>query len=282
MIGWLIYDQEEGVRNQAYVARYFAAAKKRRVSLSLLETEKLCFGFRGGEPFFAYEGKPIAPPDFAIVRTLFPTLSRQLEQAGVAVYNSSKMAELCNDKQKTYQFFASKGIPILDTYFAAKTKAEYLTLPTPFVGKPAGGRGGRQVELIETPQDFSALQRTFPHEAFLVQEPAFYPGKDLRVYVLGKKIVAAMLRTAKQGILSNYTLGGTASVYSLSPKEEQLVQEINSFLDPGLFGIDFLFHEQGLVLNEIEDVVGARMLYAHTNIDLADRYLDWIVKSDKT
>ena len=48
--------------------------------------------------------------------------------------------------------------------------------------------------------------------------------------------------------------------------------------DFGLVGIDFLFKNNQLILNEIEDVVGCRMVYTYTDIDIAQLYIDYILK----
>lgn len=50
----------------------------------------------------------------------------------------------------------------------------------------------------------------------------------------------------------------------------------------GLVGIDLIYDNGHPVLNEIEDVVGARMLYAHTEINLVGRYIDYIRLTGKT
>ena len=110
---------------------------------------------------------------------------------------------------------------------------------------------------------------------WLCQRVAPVVGRDVRVYVLGTEVLAAMLRIAPEGaFLSNYCRGGSAREYVLSTAERALVAKVAHALGPGYYGIDFLFDGRGgLLLNEVEDVVGSRMLYAHTNIDVVDRHL---------
>jgi glutathione synthase/RimK-type ligase-like ATP-grasp enzyme len=58
-----------------------------------------------------------------------------------------------------------------------------------------------------------------------------------------------------------------------------MVERVLSSVQFGLAGIDFVFHNGEAVFNEIEDVVGARMLYQYTDIDIVDLYVEHIVSS---
>lgn len=113
----------------------------------------------------------------------------------------------------------------------------------------------------------------------VVQRLASETGKDLRVYVIGNEIVAGMLRTSGTDFRSNFSLGGHAQVHALTEEEETLVRKIMRHFTFGLVGIDLIYDNGHPVLNEIEDVVGARMLYAHTDINLVGRYIDYITSA---
>ena len=113
---------------------------------------------------------------------------------------------------------------------------------------------------------------------FLYQELCDTPGRDLRVYLVGKKIVGAMLRSSDSDFRANYSLGGKAEVYNLDDAEKSLVETITGPLSVGHCGIDFLFHKGNLIFNEIEDMVGSRMLYRHTRTDVVSLYLDEILE----
>ena len=97
------------------------------------------------------------------------------------------------------------------------------------------------------------------------------------MYVIGNQIITAVLRTAISGFKSNFSLGGEVKEYKLSTKEIALVQNIINLFEIGLAGIDFIIGDNGeLIFNEIEDVVGARMLYQCTDINLVGMYLEFI------
>jgi gamma-F420-2:alpha-L-glutamate ligase len=92
------------------------------------------------------------------------------------------------------------------------------------------------------------------------------------VEVFGK-IVAAVKRTAPAGeFRSNYSLGGEISAYTLSDSEIETVNKVIELFDFSMAGIDFIIDKNGaFVFNEIEDVVGSRMLYnTHPDMDILD------------
>ena len=100
--------------------------------------------------------------------------------------------------------------------------------------------------------------------------------QDLRVWLLGGKIYAACLRRSATDFRSNYCLGGSAAVYPLSPAERAQVSDIAALVQADYYAIDFVRHQGRWVFNELEDTVGARMLYDLTSLDpLADycRYI---------
>ena len=71
-------------------------------------------------------------------------------------------------------------------------------------------------------------------------------------------------------------------MYSLTADEQELVQKIIDLFNFDMVGIDFILDDNGnLVFNEIEDVVGARMLYQCSDIDIVKEYLSYISKKIK-
>lgn len=106
--------------------------------------------------------------------------------------------------------------------------------------------------------------------------------QDLRVYVIGKDIIAGVLRTAKEGFKSNFSLGGSVSLYELSVEERAIIHKIMEQFEFDLVGIDFIIGDAGeLIFNEIEDVVGSRMLYQCSDINIVQLYLKHILKEMK-
>lgn len=280
MTGWLIYDNQQYSKNEWFAAEIIKHCSA-DCEIRLILTERLQFGIINGNIGFLYEGKPISAPAFAIMRTIFPLLSQALEGAGARVFNSSAAARICNDKRLTATAALSSGIPVMNTLFYNKKYTE-APLPYidkfPFVLKTASGRGGSQVYLINNKSELEKALSELPEEDFLIQELCRTTGTDLRVYVLGGKILCPILRSSSC-FKSNYSLGGKAEVYSLNAYEKSCVEKILSALDfkPDFIGVDFLKDGEGLIFNELEDVVGTRMLYAAAGINAAQQYSQYIL-----
>ncbi|MEN6471365.1 MAG: ATP-grasp domain-containing protein [Clostridiaceae bacterium] len=275
MKGALFYEGFEAGRNRYYIDLYFKACEKRGISLRVFLLERLSFGVRDHEPFLFYDGAPFELPDFAVMRLREPLLSRQLECMGVKTFNSSAVCELTNDKRRTYQFAQTLGLPMMDTWFLTQNGA-VPALPYPVVIKSARGFGGHEVRLAQSEFELREAMKSFSSEGAVAQSLASDAGKDLRVYVVGNKIACAMLRTSKGDFRSNFGLGGSAAPYALNARETDMVNRVLEHMELGLAGIDFVFHRGEAVFNEIEDVVGARMLYRYTEIDIVDRYVGHI------
>lgn len=275
MKGALFYEGFEAERNRHYIDLYFKACEKRGISLRVFLLERLSFGVRDNAPFLFYDDAPFELPDFAVMRLREPLLSRQLERMGVKTFNSSTVCELTNDKRHTYQFAQTLGLPVMDTWFLTAGSA-IPALPYPVVIKSARGFGGHEVKLAQNEAELREALKSFSGEDAVAQSLASDTGKDLRVYVVGNKVACAMLRTSKGDFRSNFGLGGSAAPYALNARETDMVTRVLEHTELGLAGIDFVFHRGEAVFNEIEDVVGARMLYAYTEIDIVDRYVEHI------
>lgn len=285
MIGWLIYSQADIEKNKRYIQFYMDEGLKRNMDIRLVVLEEMNFGVKAGKWFISGSYDEITYPDFAVCRTIYPLLSKQLEVMGIPVFNNSMVAEICNDKARTYQYIARLGISIPDTEFCRYSCLEdrLSVISEPTVVKAVAGHGGNQVYLLEPANSTEvelvkkSILRGLNGADAVIQPLTGSKHQDLRVYVIGKEIIGCVLRTAREGFKSNFSLGGEVISYTLSQEETRLVDQIINLFDFGLVGIDFIIGDQGeLIFNEIEDVVGARMLYQCTDINLVGLYLDYI------
>lgn len=208
-------------------------------------------------------------PEIVINRSRNYEIAEKMERAGIKVINSSFVTKIANDKLYTYKFLKNKieFMPLLE-----KDK-EY-----PYIIKSRNGHGGNQVYLVHNELQRQEVLTQLEGESYICQEYCNEPGKDLRVYVMGGDIVTAMLRQSKKGFKSNYSLGGSAQEYILSAEEKDIVYKILDMMNIDYGGIDFIFHNGKLMFNEIEDAVGARMVYENTEIDIVGLFADYIVE----
>lgn len=201
-----------------------------------------------------YRGKA----DFVINRTNDYKIAKFYEDKGIRVFNPSSLSRLANNKQLCYEFMQGHGIPIMPINYEG----------APAVKKRIDGKGGAEVFMINENEPFE--------KGYVYQMPCDTLGKDLRVWVIGGEIICSILRESDSDFRSNFCLGGRATPYNLNEKETALVKKIISLVDADYIGIDFLFHNNNLVFNEIEDTVGARMVYEKTNIDILNLYCEYI------
>lgn len=236
----LIYSRYEAKRNEFAIKKF----KENIDGIELALEEEIDYSIK---------------PDFVINRTNNAEIARKFEAMGVRVFNPCALTELANDKQKCYEFMQAHGVEIMPV--------NYDRLP--MVVKPRDGKGGHEVRLIldgEIPQDVNLVH----------QKPASDLGRDLRVWLIGGQIIASILRESKTDFRSNFCLGGAALPYQLSDEEKALVMHIAGLVEYDYIGIDFVFNNGKIVFNEIEDSVGARMVYTLTDIDIIKMYCEYI------
>lgn len=277
---WLIYNKQDADENSSYIRWFIDEAKSQKIALQLILRENITIGIINNKRTILYYNRQITLPNFAIVRTIDPLLSLHLEELGIRVFNSSLISRICNNKELTYHHVYNLGIPMVDTIFTSKPQL-HITKPLdyPFVVKEATGRGGKQVFLIENEKDWKTCLPTFSSNTIIIQSSEVELGKDLRVFVIGKEIVGAVLRENPRDFRANFKLGGTATFYSLQTEEIEQINRIIQHFDFDMVGIDFLFSKDGtLLFNEIEDVVGSRTLSAVSDINILQKYITHIKK----
>ena len=148
----------------------------------------------------------------------------------------------------------------------------------PRIVKARHGHGGSEVFWADSEAEYNAALGNMTDSA-IAQPPVGKRGRDLRVYVVAGKPMVAMLRKSDIDFRSNFSLGGSAERYYLNSAEEALISRIADLFKFDFAGIDFLLGDDGLICNEIEDVVGCRMVYTYTDIDIIKKYAEHIVCS---
>lgn len=254
MIGWLCYEQENAERNAWLIKRLIELFQGRGISL-ILKTD--------------IDGEN---PDFAIVRAIRPDWNMRLQARGVKVFNNPETSAFCNDKFLSYTQANAWGIPVLAT--------QLLGEPTnyPCVVKSVDGHGGAEVFWADKKEDFIKAKSCLKDKKYILQKPSKTLGKDMRIYALGGKIIACVLRTSQTSFKSNYSLGGMVKLVAPTKKQREIVKRLYEKLRFDFVGIDFIKDGNRWVFNEMEDPVGARMLYAVSKIDIAEKLTEYIVK----
>lgn len=269
---WLIYDEAGAAANQTYIRMHHDIGRQYGIQFELLlpwqAEQRIKKNDRTGYP------------DFAIVRTIRPDLSESMEQVQIPVFNPALVSRICNDKGRTISYVQeNSSVPVIPTerHVREELSEAFLQYYPSHVIKAVDGHGGTQV--FRTSEPYEKILRGIGRSDFVIQPFVAGRGEDVRVYVIGREMIAAIKRTAKDGFRSNFSLGGSVCTYAPDKKEIRQVREICELFDFGMAGIDFLIDEKGhFMLNEIEDVAGARMLYqCQPKVRLLERYFTFIL-----
>ena len=257
---WILYDKGDLEVNRFFADRLRQCGEAAGLECSIVTTEKM-------DPEYA--------PDIVISRTRDHEATSLLEDYGSTVYNRSSVSRVCNDKSLTYSFARNLGIPFLPYSLDLRE----LPPGPPWVVKSCIGHGGSEVFQADSGDDVGKLFSDLQGRKPLVQQMAPVCGRDMRIYVLGGKIIAYVLRSSDTDFRANFKLGGKAEIVEPPEEAVDIVRRILPELMPDFVGIDFVFGREGVYLNEIEDVVGTRMLYSLTDLDPALMYMEYVTHS---
>ena len=214
---------------------------------------------------------------------------RQFEMMGIHTLNKSVGITRSRDKLHSLQMLSCKGIGLPVTGFANRPdEIEDLIRMVggaPLVIKLLSGTQGIGVVLAETKQAASSVIEAFMglKANILVQEYIEEAkGTDIRCFVIGNKVVAAMERTAKAGeFRSNLHRGGTSKLIKITPEERSTAVRSAKILGLNVAGVDILRANHGPVVMEVNSSPGLEGIEAATGKDIAGMIVDFLEKAAK-
>jgi len=212
---------------------------------------------------------------------------RQFEMMGVLSLNRSVGITRSRDKLHSLQMLSCKGIGLPITGFANRPdEIEDLIRMVggaPLVIKLLSGTQGIGVVLAETKQAASSVIEAFMglKANILVQEYIEEAkGADIRCFVIGGRVVAAMERRAKAGeFRSNLHRGGTSKLIKITPEERSTAVRSAKILGLNVAGVDILRSNHGPVVMEVNSSPGLEGIEKATNKDIAGMIIDFLEKT---
>lgn len=246
-------------------------------------------------PEIHYKGAELEPFDAVIPRigasvTFYGTaVLRQFEMMGVYPLNESVAITRARDKLRSLQLLSRKGMGLPITGFAhhADDIDDMIGLVggAPLVIKLLEGTQGRGVVLAETKKAaesvidaFNGLRANILIQEFIKEAG----GSDLRCFVIGDKVVAAMKRTAKEGeFRSNLHRGGSAEISKLTPEERSTAVRSARVMGLNVAGVDILRSSHGPVVLEVNSSPGLEGIEVATGKDVAGMTIGFIEKNAK-
>ncbi|MCL1067061.1 30S ribosomal protein S6--L-glutamate ligase [Shewanella olleyana] len=214
---------------------------------------------------------------------------RQFEMMGVRPLNESVAISRSRDKLRSLQLLSRKSIGLPVTGFANKPAdvPDLLDMVggAPCVIKLLEGTQGIGVVLAETRKAAESVIEAFMglKANIMVQEYiAEAGGADIRCFVIGDKVIAAMKRQGAEGeFRSNLHRGGSAKVVKLSPEERSTAIRAAKTMGLNVAGVDLLRSKHGPLVMEVNSSPGLEGIEQSTGIDVAEKIIQFIEKNDK-
>lgn len=273
------------------------AAKSQGIRLEFAGNAEL-LAFCGEEPDWLLQYDFIVYWDKDIL--LGREITRYAERKKIPIYNRIDAIAACDDKYETYyrvitynQTHPGEEIAILPTIAAPMTYAnigytrlDFLNqvekkLSYPIVVKECFGSFGMQVYLAKNRQELEILTLKLAGKPFLYQKyQSVSSGRDVRLQVVGKQVVAAMYRYSETGdFRANITNGGSMKAYQPTLREKELAVRVAGVLGLDFAGVDLLFDEDGhsTILCEVNSNAHFKNIFTCTGVNVAECMIQYIL-----
>lgn len=275
--------------------RLVEASKERGHEVQVINHKRCYMNITSHSPGVHYKGAPIKDID-AIIPRIGASVSfygtavvRQFEMMGVYSVNESVAITRSRDKLRASQLLSRKGIGLPVTGFANSPDDTDDLLEfvggAPVVIKLLEGTQGVGVVLAETKKAAESVIEAFRGLGanFIVQEFIKEAGgADIRCFVVGDKVVAAMKRQGKEGeFRSNLHRGGTANLIKITPEERSTAVRSANVMGLNIAGVDLLRSNHGPVVMEVNSSPGLEGIETATNRDVAALIVEFIEKNAK-
>jgi ribosomal protein S6--L-glutamate ligase len=267
-----------------------------RRAAALLGHEAAAVDFRRLSAGVAAAPGPLAGFDAVLVRTMPPgsleqvvfrmDLLHRARARGVRVLNPPRAVETCVDKYLATARLEAAGLRVPPTVVCQHADAAleaFDALGGDVVVKPLFGSEGRGMVRVSDPElawrTFRTLERT--QSVLYLQQFVRHPGWDLRVFVLGGRVLTAMRRYSGGDWRTNVAQGGRAGVVRLGPGEERLALRAAEVLGAAAAGVDLLPGPGGeWYVLEVNAVPGWRALAPVTGVDVAAEVVRFLATED--
>lgn len=258
MTGWIVYNGTLNVpKIKELVDSLVKDAKELNINLEAIKNTELI-------PMYSNEGeaklihiKKIEEPNFIIFWDKDVLLASHLEKMGYRVFNSSSAIKNCDHKGLMHLVLSNNKIAMPKTIISpmifdySLNSEDYLincyeTLGESVIIKESMGSFGMQVYLINNREEFINKVKELNKNRidFIIQEnikSSF--GRDVRVNIIGDKVIGAMLRESETDFRANISQGGKGALIELNKEQEEIALKAHKALGLDFSGVDLLFGE---------------------------------------
>lgn len=214
-------------------------------------------------------------------------LSTILESAGFVVVNSYDVTTTCGNKVLTTMALARAGVRVPRTLVAFTDEAALDAsemLGYPLVFKPVVGSWGRMVVPIK---DRDVAQAVFEmregsvgpfNQIYYLQEMVKRPPRDIRMVVVGDRVIAASYRySSSDEWRTNMALGGRSESCPLTPELEEIGLKSAKAVGGGILGVDAMEGPDGIVVHEVNGTVEFKGISSVSKVDIASTIIEYLI-----
>jgi ribosomal protein S6--L-glutamate ligase len=270
-------------------ARLKEAAMARGHEVTVVDYLRCYMDITARRPKVLYKGEEVQPhavvPRIGASYTFYGTaVVRQFEMADVFTLNSSDGISRSRDKLRSLQMLSRAGVGLPTTSYAHSIQDINGLLEvvggTPVVVKLLEGTQGLGVVLAETKKAAESVIGAFRQLDANILVQQFIKeagGSDIRAFVVGGKVVAAMRRRGAPGdFRSNLHRGGSAEVIKLTPSERSTAVRAAKSMGLNVAGVDLLQSEEGPMVLEVNSSPGLEGIERASGVDIADLIVEYI------
>ncbi|HBO38297.1 MAG TPA: 30S ribosomal protein S6--L-glutamate ligase [Pasteurellaceae bacterium] len=239
------------------------------------------------------DSEPYLLPDYDAVIPRFGSTStrmgcavlRHFKAKNIPCLNDEQAFLQARDKWQSLQILVQAGIAIPNTVlpgteYQANKAVKQVCSPT--VLKTLSGSQGIGVILAERPQSTVSILETLKQADIPVLLQDFIEeagGADLRCFVVGNRVVAAMRRVGQNGeFRANFHRGGKAEKIHLGEEEKSIAIKAAQALNLDVAGVDLIHSKQGLLVLEVNASPGLELIEKTSGIDIAVQMIAYLEK----
>ena len=290
MNGWILYKNKisESYETQKLIEEF----EKQGIKVRVVHPDDIdIFVDRDDRKSILVAGRTRQLPDFVMPRTgsgttyFIKAIIRHLERLGVVLINGSDAIDNVKDKLYTQQILGESKLPVPKTLLVKHPiNLEWVetNINFPVIIKTLSGSFGAGVFLAENKKQLEQLVKmaeiTKKSYNIIVQE--FIKdswGKDIRVFVLNKKVIGCMMRQSVDGdFRANITRGGEGIPYQITDEIEWLGGESSRLLNLDIAGVDLLFNNGSYSICEVNSSPGFEGMDKFTKTNIAEDIVNFV------
>ncbi len=265
----------------------FRAANRKGIELKMLNVKDIDMDF--DKPLPDYYGNITLQRCTSYYRGLHSTAF--LEYKKQSVLNDLKTIINAGNKMLTSLALISNGVPSPLTSVSTSYETAMKQFSEKFQGravlKPVIGSWGRMIAVMNNPESAMALledrEYMYPlYSIFYLQEYVKRPPRDIRIFVIGDRVVCGMYRYQPEGDWrTNAAIGGRAEKCEITTELEKISLKAARSVGNGILGVDIMESERGYLVHEVNSTSEFKTIASTTQIDIPGDILDYLLEVSK-